>query len=585
MRTPTAASLCLFLLACRPWGATDNSTALAGPHSNLQGDRETPVEVLVEDPRCSQGNKPGGWWVIDDPTAAPETGELALYHEGQLLGLPLLYSKFDAVVIGTVAELEVTQTFFNPFDAPIEAVYRYPLQARAAVDGYQLTVGQRVLRGELRTQERAREIHEQAQHDPQTVGLFQLSPPNVFLQRVVGIKPGDRVEVSIHVVQPLEPHDGVFSLVLPTTVPAERACPELEVSVALEPSLRPHALQSKFHAIDIEREHDLASIELDRDARPLIANRDFVLSWALGQAQVQAAGLFGPAEQGGHFTLIVQPPEQTVLTKLEIDWQGSAVADVYPRELPDLLGGQPLIVFGRYQGAPPSNIVVRGQTHEKSIEIPVNFELTKSGDLTGVSAVWARSKLDELLDGNDLQAVIELALQHRIVTEYTSFVAVGEHDMVSINGSVQSFEQAQLAELRPLDPYGLILGESSFTGHSGNGAQFGGRGKSLPKVETNTADIQGSFDVEVVRQVVHAHRHEVRRCYVDALRSNSRLAGTVVISFTISPDGKVKRSTVSSNDTGDQEVGECIAKLAKRWSFPPGNGNAVVSYPFTLDPG
>jgi Ca-activated chloride channel family protein len=40
-----------------------------------------------------------------------------------------------------------------------------------------------------------------------------------------------------------------------------------------------------------------------------------------------------------------------LLTDLYIDWGGLPVADVYPTRLPDLFGGQPLIITGRYTQA------------------------------------------------------------------------------------------------------------------------------------------------------------------------------------------------------------------------------------------
>jgi Ca-activated chloride channel family protein len=276
----------------------------------------------------------------------------------------------------------------------------------------------------------------------------------------------------------------------------------------------------------------------------------------------------------------VQPAEQG-LTELEIDWQGLAVIDVYPRELPDLWAEQTLTVLGRHQGTPPNNIVVRGRAHGQAIEIPVHIELAEPAQLTGVSSIWARRKIDELPVEHE-QDIIALALQHGILTEHTSFVTVGEHDMVSINASVQRIEHAQLPELTPLDPHGYIRAGSS-TRHSHNRAQFG-RPKRQATVYTNSADIQ-ALDVEVVRQVVNPHVHEVRRCYFDALKTNSSLTGTVVISFTIAPNGTVTQSTASSNDTGDEKLGKCIAKLAEDWTFPPGHGNAVVRYPFALPPG
>ena len=46
-------------------------------------------------------------------------------------------------------------------------------------------------------------------------------------------------------------------------------------------------------------------------------------------------------------------------------------------------------------------------------------------------------------------------------------------------------------------------------------------------------------------------------------------------------------SIVGSNNTGDEALGQCIAKAAKKWTFPKpvGGGTVKVTYPFNLSPG
>ena len=250
--------------------------------------------------------------------------------------------------------------------------------------------------------------------------------------------------------------------------------------------------------------------------------------------------------------------------------------------------------------------------------MPVRFDLAQAEDLSGVSSMWARREIDSLLgyphrDGGEehKQAAIAIALQHRVMTEYTSFVAVDERGVVDPGTPTRTIEQAlPLPQGTSYGGMGLVgtgrggggtsegtigLGNTGLIGKgggsvgsgyaSGHGAQFGGRSKPVPRVHINTADIQGSLDADVVRGIVRGHRDDLRKCYNTALQSNPSLAGTVVISFTISPEGKVTRSIVRSNDTGNDDVGTCIAKLAKGWTFPQGHGNVMVSYPFTLDPG
>ncbi len=102
-----------------------------------------------------------------------------------------------------------------------------------------------------------------------------------------------------------------------------------------------------------------------------------------------------------------------------------------------------------------------------------------------------------------------------------------------------------------------------------------------------TMDVEGGLDKAIIRRIVRAHINEVRYCYNQGLSEDPELAGRVVVQMTIGSDGKIAESTVASTDMEDTDVPQCIAEAAARWVFPkpPGGDNAIVTYPFVLEPG
>jgi hypothetical protein len=96
----------------------------------------------------------------------------------------------------------------------------------------------------------------------------------------------------------------------------------------------------------------------------------------------------------------------------------------------------PIVVKGRYTKAGPSRIVVNGNLRGKpwSRTINVNFPTQNSATGTQTDAVrvlWARTKLQDLQTNVyagqvNTEAVTSVALEHRLMSEYTSFVAVDE---------------------------------------------------------------------------------------------------------------------------------------------------------------
>jgi hypothetical protein len=141
-----------------------------------------------------------------------------------------------------------------------------------------------------------------------------------------------------------------------------------------------------------------------------------------------------------------------VLTDVSIDWHGLPVDDVFPKKLPDLFTGKPLVVSGRYTAASDGSIFIHGKRAGEDFtrEVPVHLNSSASADTT-LSSFWARQKIDDLMsqDWADLQAgtvkpdvqreITQLGLSYRLMTQFTSFVAVEER-VVTTNGKPQRVE-------------------------------------------------------------------------------------------------------------------------------------------------
>ncbi|MEO8345288.1 MAG: marine proteobacterial sortase target protein [Betaproteobacteria bacterium] len=121
--------------------------------------------------------------------------------------------------------------------------------------------------------------------------------------------------------------------------------------------------------------------------------------------------------------------ESPALTDITVTWPGGA--DAWPRLPPDLYAGEPLIVTAQFPaGAQQGNVAISGRRAGSawSALLPVNGGAPEAG----VAVLWARAKIDALLDAgrqgapeSDIRnAVLDVALTHHLVSKYTSLVAV-----------------------------------------------------------------------------------------------------------------------------------------------------------------
>ena len=128
-----------------------------------------------------------------------------------------------------------------------------------------------------------------------------------------------------------------------------------------------------------------------------------------------------------------------LLTDISVDWNGLPVMDVYPQRIPDLFGAKPVILTGRYTAAGRGIIRLKGKMSGREFvrEIAVDFPEAESQHQV-LSSLWARSRIDDLMgqDYNGVQqgemkpelkeTIVNLGLEYRLMTQFTSFVAVEE---------------------------------------------------------------------------------------------------------------------------------------------------------------
>jgi len=118
-----------------------------------------------------------------------------------------------------------------------------------------------------------------------------------------------------------------------------------------------------------------------------------------------------------------------VLTEVTVDFGDDVrVYGRYPQRLPDLYVGHPLQIVGRFDGN-MGPITVRGKMGNKLYEEVLDIVAVDDG--SAIASAWARQKVQSLereqLHGeiDVVQAeILDVALNYRLLTQYTSFVAV-----------------------------------------------------------------------------------------------------------------------------------------------------------------
>ena len=259
---------------------------------------------------------------------------------------PIKSAKITARAEGGIAASTLIQVYENPHAEALEVFYTLPLPADGAVAGYTIRMGNRVIRGEVRKREEAREEYRKAILKGQTAALLEQQRDDTFSQKLGNLPPGVTAAVEIEILQPLsfipEAAGGQsrWEYRFPTVVGVRYEggpgrVPDVDaldvdragngLPVRLEASLliadgpadrvRPQSPEQRLRA---KSEGEGVRVELE-EGMPL--NRDLVIRWAAGKQSIGARLTEGKGLEGdpGRYALITLTPPNAPKTAIARD--------------------------------------------------------------------------------------------------------------------------------------------------------------------------------------------------------------------------------------------------------------------------
>jgi Ca-activated chloride channel homolog len=158
--------------------------------------------------------------------------------------------------------------------------------------------------------------------------------------------------------------------------------------------------------------------------------------------------------------------EQPALVDLALRWPGDVQPELATSLPGDVYAGDPIVILARLPAMPSSGaLTLSGRRAGRAWQ--QQLPITLIDGQSGLSKLWARERIGELSRqknvGGDTaslqQQILQLALQHQVVSEYTSLVAVDDTLVRPVDAALRS-EQAPTSA--PVGSY-WQTGSTAFT--------------------------------------------------------------------------------------------------------------------------
>ncbi len=239
-------------------------------------------------------------------------------------------------ISGNISRVEVTQTFQNPYDKPLEAIYVFPLPDQAAVDDMEIRIGDRVIKGNIKKREEAKAIYERARQEGRTAGLLEQERDNIFTQSLANIKPNEQIKVTIRYTESLKFEEGDYEFVFPMVVgpryisgqaidsqgnttqvpdasrinppilqPETRSGNDINVSLQIDAGVPIRNLYSTSHRLDVKNNGETVELKLANGDN--IPNKDLIVRYKVSGDRTAPTVLTTTTDQGAHFATYLIP--------------------------------------------------------------------------------------------------------------------------------------------------------------------------------------------------------------------------------------------------------------------------------------
>ncbi|WP_299595448.1 VIT and VWA domain-containing protein [uncultured Microbulbifer sp.] len=135
--------------------------------------------------------------------------------DGSLPALEIREHHVNVVIEDGYAITEVDQTFYNPNDRALEAVYSFPVPEKASVGEFTYWIDGQPVTGEVLPKQQARALYEQEKAQGRNTALTEQDEYRTFDSRVYPVQANDAVRIRLVYIQPVHADLGIGRYVYP----------------------------------------------------------------------------------------------------------------------------------------------------------------------------------------------------------------------------------------------------------------------------------------------------------------------------------------------------------------------------------
>lgn len=216
----------------------------------------------------------------------------------------------DARIREQAADVQVSQTFYNPGNTQLEVEYVFPMPDDGAIQNFVLMVDGRELPGKILAKDEARRIYENIVRTKRDPALLEYMGRGMFRTSVFPVPPNAERRVTLRYTQLCRRDRDVVEFVYPFSTQKFTAKPiqQLNLTVHIDSRDPIKSIYCASHDARVDRRSDREAV-IKVHERGVVPNADFRVVYTLADGAFGANVLsYRPSEgDDGYFLLLISP--------------------------------------------------------------------------------------------------------------------------------------------------------------------------------------------------------------------------------------------------------------------------------------
>lgn len=218
----------------------------------------------------------------------------------------------ETTIDGQGATTTITQTFFNPNNRQLEGTYIFPLPVEAAINGFEMTMNGKMVKGELLPADKARSIYEETVRKMIDPGLLEYAGRGLFQARVFPILPQQDLTIKFTYTELLRFDSGLVRFNYPLRT--RNFCltpPELVTAkVTLKADRALQTIYSPTHRVEVIRKGETEAV-VGLEMKGEQPANDFEVFYGFADGPLAANVMsFREDDKAGYFLALLTPKIQ-----------------------------------------------------------------------------------------------------------------------------------------------------------------------------------------------------------------------------------------------------------------------------------